>query len=84
MEIIFQDPVDDFCNNNNLVDDLVKEMETLSHAENDTLKIENVELKNQLKIGENMFQTVMVEQSKKVTFMRNTMEIFFQTLGDKF
>jgi len=51
---------------------------------NDALKIENVELKYQLKTGENVFKNVMVEHSRKVTTMRNTMEKNFQTLAHEF
>jgi cell division protein FtsB len=83
METIFQDLVDDFGNKTDLVDDLVKEVKTLSH-ENVSLKTENAGLKNQLKTAENVFQTVVTEHSRRVTSMGNTMEIFFQTLADEF
>ena len=39
METIFQDLVDDFVTKTYLVDDLGKEMKTLSHAKNIFLKI---------------------------------------------
>jgi hypothetical protein len=38
METIFQDLVDDFGNKTDLVDDLMKEVKTLSHTENVVLK----------------------------------------------
>jgi hypothetical protein len=38
METIFQDLVDDFGNKTNLVNDLMKEVKTLSHAKNVSLK----------------------------------------------
>jgi hypothetical protein len=37
-----------------------------------------------LKTAENMFQIVVIEHSRRVTIMGNTMEIFFQTLVDEF
>jgi cell division protein FtsB len=84
METIFQYLVDNFGNKTNLVDDLVKELKTLSHAKNVALKKENVELKNKLKTANNMFQTIVDEQSRRLTAMGNTMEIFFQSLVDEF
>jgi cell division septum initiation protein DivIVA len=83
METIFQDLVDDFGNKVDLVDDLVKEVKTLSHKKI-TLKTENVELKNQLKYAKDMFQTVVTEQSRRVTSLGNTATSFFQTLAEEF
>jgi hypothetical protein len=45
METIFQDLVDQFGDKNDFVDDLTKEVKTLSH-ENVSFKTENAGLKN--------------------------------------
>jgi hypothetical protein len=54
METIFQDMVDAFGEKTDLVDDLLKELKSLSH-EKHSLKVENVGLKTQSKIVEDMF-----------------------------
>jgi uncharacterized protein YjgD (DUF1641 family) len=71
METIFHDLVDYFDNKTDLVDDLMKEVKILSHIENVSLKTKNEEMENQLKTVENMFQTVVTEQSRRVTSMGN-------------
>jgi regulator of replication initiation timing len=83
METIFQDLVDDFGDKTNIVDDIVKEVKSLSH-ENVSLKTENAELKNQLKYVEDVFQTVVTKHSRRVAAMGNTTTSFFQTLADEF
>jgi hypothetical protein len=54
METIFQDPMNDFCDKINLVDDIVKEVKSLSH-DNDSSKKKNPGMKNKLNTIENVF-----------------------------
>jgi len=46
--------VDDFGNKTDLVDDLLKEVKSISH-ENVSLKKKNARMKNQLNIAKDMF-----------------------------
>jgi hypothetical protein len=79
METIFQDPVDDFGDKTDLVDDLVMEVKYLSH-ENVSLKTKNAGLENQLKIAENVFQTIVIEHSRKVTPRGTVQQDFYRLL----
>jgi regulator of replication initiation timing len=79
METIFQDLVNDFHNKIDLVDDLVKEVKSISQ-ENVSLKTKNAGLKNKLKTTEEIFQTAVNDHSRRIVSMGNTATSFSRIL----